>query len=114
MIEEDSEEGFILSNDTYYVNVQILDGEAMDKASMSTEIKHMADEDQLTEQSPVTKFELSHFHGVQLKGKNEGEFYSYNYLMSKDESGGFFITIIYPNSQDNTPEKIIKSFILED
>ena len=113
-IEEDSEEGYILSNEKYYVNVQILDGEAMDKNAMAKEIKLMADDDQLQNQSEVAKFELSQFHGVQLQGTSEGEIYLYNYLMSKDESCAFFVTVIYADKTDSMPTNIIKSFQLED
>ena len=113
-IEEDSEEGYILSNDTYYVSVQILDGEAMDKKVMKKEIKHLADDDQLKEQTPVTSFNLPQFDGVQLKGISEGEFYLYNYLMAKDESCAFFVSVIYKQQDDSIPENIVNSFRLDD
>ena len=113
-IEDDSEEGFVLSNEDYYVNVQILDGEAMDKDAMTHEIKQIADDDQLQEQSPITKFNLPQFHGVQLHGTSEGEIYLYNYLMAKDESCGFFVTVIYNDKADEVPQKIIESFQLEE
>lgn len=112
VVEDDSEEGYIVSNDTYYVNVQILDGEAMDKNAMATEIKQVADDDQLKNQSPVQQFDLPQFYGAQLKGMTEGEYCLYNYLMSKDDSGGFFVTIIFKDKEDVLPYKIIKSFKL--
>lgn len=111
-IEDDSEEGYILSDDTYYVNVQMLNGESMDKKVMKKEIKQMADEDQLTEQTSVNKFELPLFHGMQIQGKNEGEYYLYSYLIAKDESCGLFVTIIYKEKEDIIPQNIIKSFTL--
>lgn len=113
-IEEDSEEGYILSNEKYYINVQILDGEAMDKNAMAEEIKLVADDDNLEQQTPVAKFDLPQFYGVQLQGTSEGEIYLYNYLMAKDESGGFFVTVIYSDKADNIPSDIIKSFQLEE
>ena len=113
-VEDDSEEGYILSNEDYYVQVQILDGEAMDKDDMAEEIKQIAVDDQLQHQSAIAKFELPQFHGVQLQGTSEGEFYLYNYLMSKDESCGFFVTVIYNKKTDEIPLNIIKSFQLEE
>ena len=113
-VEDDSEEGYVLSNEKYYVNVQILDGEAMNKDAMAKEVKQIADDDQLGEQTPVKQFELAQFHGAQLQGTTEGEFYLYNYLMSKDESGGFFVTVIFKDKADLLPYTIIKSFQLED
>lgn len=113
-IEDDSEEGYILSNDNYYINVQMLNSEGMDRKAMKKEIKQMADEDQLVEQTPVSIFDLAHFYGMQLQGKNAGEFYLYNYLIAKDESCGLFITVIYKEKEDVVPHDIIKSFILVD
>lgn len=113
-VENDSEEEYVLSNDDYYVNVQILDSKAMDKDAMSEEIKQVANDDQLSEQTPVRQFDLPQFHGVQLQGTTEGEFYLYNYLMSKDESCGFFITIIYKDKADKLPCDIVNSFQLQD
>ena len=113
-IEDDSEEGYVLSNDTYYVSVQILDGEALDKKELAQEIKHLADDDQLQEQTPVQEFELPQFYGVQVKGLNEGEFYLYNFLMAKDESCGFLVSVIYNQQDDSIPDTIVKSFHLED
>ena len=113
-IEDDSEEGYILSNDQYYVQVQLLDGEAMDKKAMAEEIKNMATDDQLKEQTSVNQFSLSKFYGAQLQGTSEGEWYLYNYLMAKDESCGFFVTVIYKDKNDKLPAQIIQSFELED
>lgn len=113
-IEDDSEEGYVLSNESYYINVQILNGEAMNKDVMAEEIKLVANEDQLQKQTAVTKFELPQFYGVQLQGTSEGEIYLYNYLMSKDEGSAFFITIIYGDKADKMPMDIVKSFQLED
>ena len=114
IVEDDSEEGFVVSNDTYYVSIQILDGEAMNKNALVEEVKQVAEDDQLQDLSPVTSFELPQFHGAQLQGASEGEFYLYNYLMSKDESGGFFVTIIFKEKNDALPTNMIKSFQLVD
>ncbi len=114
IVEDDSEEGYVLSDQNYYINVQMLDGEAMNKDAIAQEIKHIADDDQLQNQTPVKKFDLPQFYGAQLQGTAEGEFYLYNFLMSKDESCGFLVTVIYKNKSDETPQKIINSFHLQD
>ena len=114
VIEDDSEEGFIVSNETYYVSIQMLEGESTDKNSLTEEVKQIANDDQLEEQTPVESFNLPQFYGAQLQGSSEGEFYRYTYLMSKDESGGFFVTIIFKDKNDTLPTNIIKSFQLMD
>ena len=113
-VEDDSEEGYVLSNETYYISVQILDGESMNKDAMANEIKQLATEDQLNDQTPVKQFDLPQFHGVQLQGTSEGEYYLYSYLMSKDESGGIFVTLIYKDKADGIPCDIINSFQLDE
>ena len=114
VVEVDSEEGFIVSNETYYVSVQLLDGEAMDKNALAQDVKQIAEDDQLQDQTQVIPFELPQFYGAQLQGSSEGEFFIYSYLMSKDGSGGFFVTIIFKDKDDILPENIIKSFQLQD
>lgn len=114
IIEDDSEEGYILSNDQYYVNVQILDGEAMNKKAIANEVRQVAVDDQLSELSTVKEFSLPKFYGAQLQGSIEGEWYLYNYLMAKDESCGFFVTVIYKDKNDKIPKQILESFELED
>ena len=92
----------------------MLEGESTDKNSLTEEVKQIANDDQLEEQTPVESFNLPQFYGAQLQGSSEGEFYRYTYLMSKDESGGFFVTIIFKDKNDTLPTNIIKSFQLMD
>lgn len=113
-IEDDSEEGYVLSNEHYYISVQILDGEPVQKEMLKNELQHVANDDQLTQQTPILSFNLPHFYGVQLSGLSQEEYSLYAYLMAKDESCGFFVSIIYPQKEDQTPTTILKSFQLED
>ena len=69
---------------------------------------------QVTSQSSVQSFELPQFHGVQLKGNCEEEKCVYSYLLAKDGSCGFYVSIVYRQENDKTPETILKSFHMEE
>lgn len=113
-VEDDSEEGYIVSNDTYYITVQLLDGEGFKRSELTDELKNIAADDQVGEQSPVQSFETPQFYGVQLEGNCEGDACLYSYLLTKDESCGFYISILYKKKGDPIPGTILKSFKLED
>ena len=113
-VEDDSEEGLILSTPTYYIMVQLLEGEGIQRAELSQELKNIATDDEVTQQSKVTDFELPQFYGVQLTGNCESEQCLYCYLLAKDDSSGFYVSILYTDPSDTLPETILKSFTLEE
>ena len=60
-VEDDSEEGYIISTPTYYITVQLLEGEGIKRSELSQELKNIASDDEVTNQTPVTTFELPQF-----------------------------------------------------
>lgn len=113
-VEDDSSEGYLAGNDTYYLTIQLLEGEGMKKEELGQELKAIATDDEVTLQSSVQSFELPQFHGVQLKGNCEEEKCVYSYLLAKDGSCGFYVSIVYRQENDKTPETILKSFHMEE
>lgn len=113
-IEDDSEEGLILSTPTYYITVQLLEGESFQRSELTQELKNIAADDEVTRQSKVTDFELPQFYGVQLTGDCESDKCLYCYLLTKDNTSGFYVSILYSDSTDTLPETILKSFTLEE
>ncbi|MBS1436276.1 MAG: hypothetical protein HP007_00615 [Bacteroides sp.] len=113
-VEDDSSEGYLAGNDTYYLTIQLLEGEGMKKEELGQELKAIATDDEVTSQSDVQSFELPQFHGVQLKGNCEEEKCVYSYLLAKDGSCGFYVSIVYRQENDKTPETILKSFHMEE
>lgn len=112
-VEDDSEDGYIVSNDTYYITVQLLESEGMTAAALPEELKNIATDDEVTNQTEVTSFDLPQFHGAKLKGNCETDKCMYSYLLAKDGSCGFYISIIYRQAEDTEPEQILKSFKLD-
>lgn len=113
-VEDDSEEGFVIADPTYYVTVQLLEGDGLRVAELAEELKNMATDDEVTRQSEVTSFNLPQFHGVQLSGDCESEPCTYSYLMAKDGSCGFYVSILYKEESDTLPGLILRSFQLKD
>lgn len=113
-IEDDSEEGYIVSTPTYYITVQLLEGEGLKRSELASELKNIATDDEITEQSSVTEFELPQFYGVRLQGNCDTEQCLYSYLLAKDESCGFYVSITYREKNDKKPEDILNSFKLEE
>lgn len=114
VVEDDSEDGYIVSNPTYYIIVQLLDSEGMKASELSQELKNIAADDEVSNQSDVSTFDLAQFHGAKLKGDCETDKCMYSYLLAKDGSCGFYISIIYRQAEDSEPEQILNSFKLEE
>lgn len=114
VVEDDSEEGYIISNDIYYITVQLLDGEGFKRSELKDELKNIAADDQVSEQSEIQSFETDQFYGTQLEGNCQEDACLYSYLLAKDDSCGFYVSILYKEKGDPVPETILKSFRLED
>ena len=113
-VEDDSEEGYILSTPIYYITVQLLEGEGIRRSELAQELKNIAADDAVTAQSDITSFELPQFYGVWLKGDCESDQCLYSYLLTKEDGSGLYVSIVYTDPTDATPETILKSFTIEE
>ena len=113
-VEDDSEEGYIISTPTYFITVQLLDGEGIQRSEIAQELKNVATDDEVTQQSPTVDFELPQFYGVFLRGNCESDQCLYSYLLTKEDTSGFYVSIVYTDPADPLPETILKSFTLEE
>ena len=114
LVEEDTEDTFLLNNSNFYISLQSLDSEDMTKEGLNELLKGLADDDGVQEQSPIESFDLKQFHGIWLKGKAEEDSCYYACLMTKDAGSVFYISIIYNRTDDKVVEKILKSFKMEE
>ena len=94
LVEEDTEDTFLLNNSNFYISLQSLDSEDMTKEGLNELLKGLADDDGVQEQSPIESFDLKQFHGIWLKGKAEEDPCYYACLMTKDAEAFF----IFPSS----------------
>lgn len=113
-VEDDSEEGYILSTPVYYITVQLLEGEGIQRSELAQELKNIATDDEVTAQSDITSFELPQFYGVWLRGDCESDQCLYSYLLTKEDGSGLYVSIVYTDPADATPETILKSFTIEE
>ena len=114
LVEEDTEDTFLLNNARFYISLQSLDSEEMSKEDMPELLKGLADDDEVQQQSEVKTFDLKQFHGVWLKGLAEEEPCYYACLMTKDAGSVYYISIIYNRVEDKMVERILKSFKMEE
>ena len=114
LVEEDTEDTFLLNNSRFYISLQSLDSEDMTKEEMTELLKGLADDDGVQEQSPIESFDLKQFHGIWLKGRAEEDSCYYACLMTKDAGSVFCISIIYNRIDAKVVERILKSFKMEE
>ena len=114
LVEEDTEDTFLLNNSSFYISLQSLDSEDMTQADLNELLKGLADDDGVQEQSLIEAFDLKQFHGIWLKGKAEEDPCYYACLMTKDAGSVFYICIIYNQADAMGVEKMLKSFKMEE
>ena len=114
LVEEDTEDTFLLNNSSFYISLQSLDSEDMTQADLNELLKGLADDDGVQEQSLIEAFDLKQFHGIWLKGKAEEDPCYYACLMTKDAGSFFYISIIYNQADAMVVEKMLKSFKMEE
>ena len=114
LVEEDTEDTFLLNSSRFYISLQSLDSEDMVHEDLNELLKGLADDDGVQEQSPIESFDLKQFHGIWLKGKTEEDPCYYACLMTKDAGSVFYISIIYNRTDDKVVEKMLKSFKMEE
>lgn len=114
LVEEDTEDTFLLNNARFYITIHSLDSEDMTKDDMNELLKGLADDDGVENLSEVKSFDLPQFHGVSLKGTAEGDPCCYACLMTKDAGSVYYISIIYNRTDDKVVERMLKSFKMEE
>ncbi|HJC92787.1 MAG TPA: hypothetical protein H9752_00925 [Candidatus Phocaeicola excrementigallinarum] len=114
VVEDDSAEGYVASSPVYYITVELLEGGDWKKEELPGELKAVATDDEVTGQSEVKSFESPQFYGVSLDGGCDTDLCVYSYLLAKDGSCGFYVSVVYKDAGDTVPETILRSFRLED
>ena len=113
LVEEDTEDTFLLNNSRFYITIHSLDSDNMKKEELSDLLKGLADDDGVQKQSEVGTWDLEQFHAVWLKGIAEEDPCYYMCLMTKDAGSVFYVSVIYNSTDDKTVEKMLKSFKME-
>ena len=114
LVEEDTEDTFLLNNAHFYITVHSLDSEGMEMGELGELLKGLADDDGVQNQSAIQAFDLKQFHGIYLKGVAEESPCYYACLMTKDAGNVFYLSIIYNRTDDKVVEKMLKSFQMDE
>lgn len=114
LIEEDTEDTFLLNSSRFYISLHSLESDDMKKEDLKELLKGLADDDGVQKQSDVVTIDLEQFHGLYLKGIAEEDPCYYVCLMTKDAGSVFYVSIIYNRTDDKVVEKMLKSFKMEE
>ena len=114
LIEEDTEDTFLLNSSRFYISVHSLESDDMKKEDLKELLKGLADDDGVQKQSDVVTIDLEQFHGLYLKGIAEEDPCYYVCLMTKDAGSVFYVSIIYNRTDDKVVEKMLKRFKMEE
>ena len=114
LIEEDTEDTFLLNNSRFYITIHSLDSDDMKKEDLADLLKGLADDDGVQIKSEVLTLDLEQFHAYYLKGIAEDDPCYYMCLMTKDAGSIFYVSIIYNRTDDKTVEKMLKSFKMDE
>lgn len=114
LVEEDTEETFLLNNKAFYITVQSLESDGITREELDGVLKDYANDDGVKEQTPVQAFELPRFYGVSLNGVCESDRCCYACLMTKEAGSAFYVSIVYAEGKEAEAETILKSFTMED
>lgn len=114
LVEEDTEDTFLLNNSRFYITIHSLESDDMKKEDLKELLKGLADDDGVQNQSETVAIDLAQFHGIYLKGVAEEDPCYYACLMTKDAGSVFYVSIIYNRTADKVVEKMLKSFKMEE
>lgn len=114
LVEEDTEDTFLLNNSRFYITIHSLDSDDMKKEDLSELLKGLADDDGVQKQSEVVSLDLTQFHGIYLKGVVEEDPCYYACLMTKDAGSVFYVSVIYNRTEDKVVERMLNSFKMEE
>ncbi len=114
LVEEDTEDTYLLNNSRFYITIQQLESDEMKKEGLPELLEGLANDDGVEKLSEVKNMDLSQFHLSYLKGKVEDDSCYYACLMTKEAGSLFYVSIIYNRTDDKTVEEILKSFSMEE
>ena len=114
LVEEDTEDTFLLNSARFYITIHALDSEGIEKDGLGELLTGLAEDDGVQKQAEPVAFDLKKFHGIWLKGVAEADSCYYACLMTKDAGTVFYVSVIYNRVTDKFVEKMLKSFKMEE
>lgn len=114
LIEEDTEDTFLLNNSRFYITIQSLESDGMKKEGLPELLSGLAGDDGVEGLSETKDMELPQFYLSYVTGKVEDDSCYYACLMTKEAGSLFYVSIIYNRTDDKVVEEILKSFVMEE
>ena len=114
LVEEDTEDTFLLNSSRFYINIQSLDSDDITKGDLPELLKELANDDGMLEQSKISDVDMEQFHGVLMTGIVEEDPCYSVCLMTKDAGSVFYISILYNRTDSKVVESILNSIKMEE
>lgn len=114
MVEEDTEESFLVNNNKYYITIQSIDSDGLTMEDLPTFVTDYAKEDGMKQMQKPATLDFSQFDCVYVKGKLESDDGIYACLMTKDAGNVFFVSIVYTKDKEQEALTILKSFTMDE
>ena len=114
LVEEDTEDTFLLNNNRFYITLQTLDSDEITREELNALLIGLAKDDGVEGLSSVVDYDLPQFQGIYVKGTSGEDSCYYVCLITKDAGSMFLITILYNRTEEQSVDKILKSFKMEE
>lgn len=114
IIEEDTEDTFLLNNNRFYMVLQILESDDMNEDGVQELLKGLAIDEGVEDLSAIKELDLPQFRVSYVMGNLEDEKCYCACLTTKDAGNIFYISIAYHNVEDSIPLKMLESFVMEE
>ena len=114
IIEEDTEDTFLLNNNRFYIVLQLLESDDRNEEGVEELLKGLASDEGVEDLSTIKDFDLPQFRVSYLMGHIDEEKCCCACLTTKDAGNVFYISIAYNNVEDTIPLKMLESFVMEE
>ncbi len=114
LVEEDTEDTFLLNNSKFYITLESLDSDGLTQDELNGMLEVYAADDGIQEASEAKTMELEQFHVNYITGVSEEDNCLSAILLTKDAGSGFHLSILSAKGREADALKILKSFKMEE
>jgi hypothetical protein len=113
-VEEDSEEAYVVSNDDFYITLQVLDAEGIHREELPEILADYVEDDPMEGMEKVVQQETWQFYVASVAGRCDADRCRSLVLMAKDGSCAFYVSLVYSPARAAAVQPMVESFTLEE
>ena len=112
LVEDDSEDTFLLNDKSMYISVMSLESDGITKEELKTLAKDYAKDEGVKFVDKPESIELPQFHGTFFRGTVEGDSCYYACYMTKDAGFSFYLSLLFDGKRHKEAQQVLKSFTI--